>query len=96
MPNPDRANQPPRPHEMQEITAEMLAADRIDQNTRRNNIKIAGLVESMRECTFITVMTLFRDMELDVRDNDILKCYRLGKKLTTKPGQYLLYLQLVL
>ena len=73
-----------RPQDLDQITPDMLANDRVDQNTRRNNIKIAGLVESFRDRTFRVVMGLFKDMDVDIRDDDILRCYRLGKKSTTR------------
>lgn len=70
-----------------EITAAMLQADRTDQSVRRAGLKISGLLEERNEKTFDLSMKLFNDMKVDVRPHEILRCYRLGKKVTgrTRP-----------
>ena len=83
-------NQPLQPVNYQrnndKITHEILFQDRIDQVTRRNNVKISGLIETTRDRTFKVVMETFRSMDMDIRDEDILRCHRLGKKSTrTRP-----------
>ena len=84
LPDPRGTASAYRPHDNALITPQILASDRVDQNTRRTNIKIAGLLEYTRDKTFRSVIDLFKEMDVDVRDTDILRCHRLGKKTTTR------------
>ena len=60
--------------------------DELDQNNRRESVRINGVIESEREDLYKVISDLFKNMDTDIKKDikpeDISECYRIGKSLT--------------
>lgn len=64
-----------------------IRCDDSEQFSRRNDIRILGIKENLKEITNNIAIEVIKKLEIDINPSDICRSHRMGRKLDTKPRQ---------
>ena len=68
-----------------QVQSHNFEIDRLEQYSRRENIRVFGVAETADESTNDVIVQVAADMGVDITERDISVSHRIGKKTGTKP-----------